>query len=581
MWLFDIGLHKISLGALILSLGLLVDDAIIAVEMMAIKMEQGFDRFRAASFAYTSTAFPMLTGTLVTVAGFLPIATAQEQHRRVHALDLPGVGDRADRVVGGRGRRAFRTSATRCCRTARSAHAPSLRRAAVGARRPAGRRPRRAARTDDRRRLPDAVLHALPRASIAWCVGHRKTVLVATLAIFVGALGAVPLRAAAVLPGVVARRAAGRPAAARRQLVRGDAGGRRRSSRRCSTQEPGIESYVTYVGSGSAALLPAARPAAARSRTSRSSCSSRRASTTARRCATRLLALFDDDFPELRGRVSRLENGPPVGFPGAVPRVRRGHRDRARASRSRWPTSCATIPTRRNVQFDWDEPSKVDPPGDRPEQGARARHLVAGPRGVPQQLAVRASRSRTYRERDKQIEVLLRGAADERARMSFLKDLAIPSRNGRAVPITQIADIEYELEDGIVWRRNRLPTITVRADVRGDAQGPDVAKRIEPAARRDPRGAAARLPHRAGRRHRGFGARAEVDRRRHAAARPRRADAADDPAAELLAHADGGADRAARPDRRRRSRCSRSASRSASSRCSARSRCPASSCATR
>ena len=77
MWLFGIGLHKISLGALILSLGLLVDDAIIAVEMMAIKLEQGFDRFRAASFAYTSTAFPMLTGTLITVAGFLPIATAR------------------------------------------------------------------------------------------------------------------------------------------------------------------------------------------------------------------------------------------------------------------------------------------------------------------------------------------------------------------------------------------------------------------------------------------------------------------------------------------------------------------------
>ena len=102
---FDIGLHKISLGALILSLGLLVDDAIIAVEMMAIKMEQGFDRFRAASFAYTSTAFPMLTGTLVTVAGFLPIATAKSSHRRIHALDLRGVGDRADRLVGGRGRR--------------------------------------------------------------------------------------------------------------------------------------------------------------------------------------------------------------------------------------------------------------------------------------------------------------------------------------------------------------------------------------------------------------------------------------------------------------------------------------------
>jgi len=76
MDILDIGLHKISLGALILALGLLVDDAIIAVEMMASKMEQGWDRVKAASFAYTSTAMPMLTGTLVTVAGFLPIATA-------------------------------------------------------------------------------------------------------------------------------------------------------------------------------------------------------------------------------------------------------------------------------------------------------------------------------------------------------------------------------------------------------------------------------------------------------------------------------------------------------------------------
>ena len=77
MYYLGIGLHKISLGALVLALGLLVDDAIIAVEMMAIKMEQGFDRVKAASYAWTSTAFPMLTGTLITAAGFLPIATAQ------------------------------------------------------------------------------------------------------------------------------------------------------------------------------------------------------------------------------------------------------------------------------------------------------------------------------------------------------------------------------------------------------------------------------------------------------------------------------------------------------------------------
>jgi len=76
--------------------------------------------------------------------------------------------------------------------------------------------------------------------------------------------------------------------------------------------------------------------------------------------------------------------------------------------------------------------------------------------------------------------VVLRGAASERAQLSFLKDLAIPSRNGKAVPITQIAELRYELEEGIVWRRDRLPTVTVRADVKGDAQGPDLTNRINP-----------------------------------------------------------------------------------------------------
>jgi multidrug efflux pump len=84
------------------------------------------------------------------------------------------------------------------------------------------------------------------------------------------------------------------------------------------------------------------------------------------------------------------------------------------------------------------------------------------------------------RERDKNIEVLLRGVPAERAQLSFLKDLALPARNGTAVPITQVADIRYEQEDGIVWRRDRLPTVTVRSDVLGNAQGPDVANRINP-----------------------------------------------------------------------------------------------------
>ena len=175
--------------------------------------------------------------------------------------------------------------------------------------------------------------------------------------------------------------------------------------------------------------------------------------------------------------MSRLENGPPVGFPvqfrvsgDNVAEVRRIARLVAEVAR-RDPESA-------NVQFDWDEPSKVIRVAI-DQNKARVLGLSS------QELAAFLNNSLSgftvtyYRERDRQIEVLLRGAADERAKMSFLKDLAIPARNGRAVPITQVADIRYELEDGIVWRRNRLPTITVRADVRGDAQGPDVAQRID------------------------------------------------------------------------------------------------------
>ena len=124
-----------------------------------------------------------------------------------------------------------------------------------------------------------------------------------------------------------------------------------------------------------------------------------------------------------------------------------------------------------------------------------------------------------FREGDKQIDVLLRGAAEERARISFLKDLAIPTRSGKAVPLTQIADIEYGLEDGIVWRRNRLPTITVRADVDGRRAGARRDHAIDPQLDADPREAAARLPDRGRRRDRGFGEGPEVDRRRRAAAR--------------------------------------------------------------
>ena len=132
-----------------------------------------------------------------------------------------------------------------------------------------------------------------------------------------------------------------------------------------------------------------------------------------------------------------------------------------------------------NAQYDSDEPTKVirlaiD------QNKARVLGFSAQDVATFLNSAVSGVTGTSYRDGDKLIDVVVRGVPAERAALSSLKDLAIPSKNGKAVPITQIADIRYEQEEGIVWRRNRLPTITVRADLKGNAQGPDVASRIEP-----------------------------------------------------------------------------------------------------
>ena len=474
MWLFDIGLHKISLGALILSLGLLVDDAIIAVEMMAIKLEQGYDRFSAASFAYTSTAFPMLTGTLVTVAGFLPIAIAKSstgEYTRsifqVSAIALIASWVVAVVVIPYLGYKMLPDYS-------KPRPAPVWQRLLARMRgRPAP--APIAAHHGDPESVYRTPFYTRLRRIIAWCVGHRKIVLVGTLAIFIGALALFRFVPQQFFPAssrmellVDLRLPEGSSFAASLE-----------ATKRLETmleKDPGIESFVSYVGVGSprfylpldqqlqqanfAQVVLIAKSVDAREQV-----------------RTRVLDIFAADFPELRGRVSRLENGPPVGFPVQF-RVSGENVATVRALAQQVADVLRRDPGTDQVQFDWDEPSKVirvviD------QNKARVLGISS------QELATFLNNSLSgfsvtyYRERDKLIEVVLRGAADERAKMSFLKDLALPTRGGRAVPITQIAEIKYELEPGIVWRRNQLPTITVRSDVRGGEQGPDVAARIE------------------------------------------------------------------------------------------------------
>jgi multidrug efflux pump len=464
MYLFGVGLHKISLGALVLALGLLVDDAIIAVEMMAVKIEEGYDRARAAAFAYTSTAFPMLTGTLVTAAGFLPIATAQsttgEYTRSIFqvvtiALLISWVA--AVVVIPYLGYRIL---------PSRHAHAPAAA--------PRGLLGRVSGRVERMTRG----FYARFRTAVAWCVDHRWLVVAATVALFAVSLWGFRFVPQQFFPSstrlellVDLKLAEGSSFAATEREVR-------RMEAFLDRHAAGIDNYASYVGTGSPRFyLPLDQqlptPSFAQFVITMKSIRDREA------LRAELIRAFDGDaFTAVRGRVLRLENGPPVGFPVQF-RVSGEDIGRLRTTAEQVADVMRGHPEVVNVQFDWDERSKVI----RLEiDQAKARALGVTSQDLAAFLngALVGLPATYYREKDKLVEVLFRSVPQERAQLGLLESLSVPTRSGRSVPLAQIARVHYELEDGVIWRRDRLPTITVRADIYGATQPATVTAQLEP-----------------------------------------------------------------------------------------------------
>ena len=454
---FDIGLHKISLGALVLALGLLVDDAIIAVEMMAVKMEQGYDRLKAASFAWTSTAFPMLTGTLVTAAGFLPIATAQS-----------GTGEYT--------RSLFQvvTIALLVSWVAAVMFVPYL-----GAKLLPDLAKRYAEKHggSDKGHDPYSTgFYQYFRRLVEWCVRHNKAVIVLTLLAFVGSIAAFRLIPQQFFPPSVRlellvdlKLAEGDSLAATTEQVK--------RLEKLLASHPGIENYVAYVGTGSPRFylpldqqLPAASFAQfvvlAKDLKGREE------------VRQWLIQRMAEDFPTLRSRISRLENGPPVGYPVQF-RVSGEHIQQVRELARKVAAKMRENPHVVNVHLDWEEPSKVIRLNLDQD---RARALGVSTQDVSQflQSSLTGSTVSYYREDNELIEILLRGDARERQDLSQLPSLAIPTNNGRSVALSQVATLEYGFEEGIIWRRNRLPTVTVRADIYDDSLPATLVKQISP-----------------------------------------------------------------------------------------------------
>ncbi|MDH5824725.1 efflux RND transporter permease subunit [Luteimonas sp. RD2P54] len=482
---FGIGLHKISLGALVLALGLLVDDAIIAVEMMAVRMEQGDSRLRAASYAWNHTAFPMLTGTLITAAGFLPIATAAsstgEYTRSLFqvvtialvvswiaaVLFIPWLGDRmlpdlghprapapgspAGRLRGWRERLAGRWPAF----------------AFALAPRPLDHRPHDPYQRPFYRRF---------RGWLHWALAHRWLVIGATAALFVGAVLLFRFVPQQFFPDSTRLELMVDLELAEGSSLRATEQQAYRLERLLEDRE-GIENHVAYIGTGSPRFylpldqqLPQANFAQFVVMT--------RDVEARERIRQWLIDEVAPKFPELQLRVTRLETGPPVGYPVQL-RVSGEHVERVRAIARQVAERVRADPATTNVNLDWDEPSKVV---RLHIDQARARALGVSSQHLAQFLSGSLSglRVSVYREGDELVEMLMRGTGDERARLDMLGSLAVPTEAGQAVPVSQIATLEYAFEDGIIWHRDRLPTVTVRADIRNADTAPTVVGRILP-----------------------------------------------------------------------------------------------------
>lgn len=450
MYFFNIDLQRISLGSLIIALGLLVDDAIIAVEMMALKLEQGWNKFQAATYAYTSTAFPMLTGTLITAATFLPVGIAKSNAGE-YVFSLFSVVSIA-LILSWIVAVIFTPYlGYRLLPEDMSAHSHG-----------------------DVYQKPFYVRF---RRAVEWCLDHRKTVIAMTLGAFILSMVAFKLFVAQQffpssnrpelmvdmwLPQSASYDATAREVQKLEARLKGDAN---------------IVSVTSYVGGGSprfylpldqqqqhlnyAQLMVMTKDEKVREQVKH-----------------KLEKLFDTDFPLVRGRVTRLENGPPVGYAVQF-RVMGEDHDKVRTIASQVETLVRNHPGARHVNNDWGEQARslrVEIDQD------KARTLGMSSQSLARQLQMMLTGASVteWREGDKAIAVTARLTGNERQQIEQLGNLMVQTASGRYVPVSQLATIHYAPEESIIWRRNRLPTISVRADAADGVQAADIANELWP-----------------------------------------------------------------------------------------------------
>jgi multidrug efflux pump len=445
MLIGGIELHRISLGALILSLGILVDDAMIATEMMARRLQEGVERLQAASFAYTATAFPMLTGTLISVAGFLPVGLARSQAGEytgaifwIMAISL---------LLSWLGAVIF---------------TPYLGYLLL----PSGSR--------GSHEVFSTPFYSRLRRLIDWCVAQRKTVIIATLALFVVGIGAFSQVSRQFFPQ------SNRPELlVDLWLPEGSSFAQTQATAKrmeeILAQDPGVEHYATYIGAGSPRFFLLLVQQLTTVNLSEIVVMTKD-NKTREAVKERLEAQLARDFPGVQGRVQRLAVGPPLEYPAEF-RVRGPDPAKVREIADKVATVMRQHPGAVDVSDDWREriaTARLSVDQDR----ARALGVSTESIGAALQAHVSGITVGQYREANKLIPMVWRGDPAERGRIDAIDRVYVRNANGEPLPLLQLVRIQTEFEEGVIWRRDRFPTITVRCDTAPGVQGPDLMNEV-------------------------------------------------------------------------------------------------------
>jgi len=444
-------LERISLGSLIIALGLLVDDGIIAVEMMVVKMEQGWDRVKAAAFSYEATAMPRLTGALITVAAFMPIGFAKSS-----------TGEYAGGIFWIVG------TAVLLSWLASGLFTPYL---AV-------------------KMLPDfakhgAGAHADPyetpfyrrlRGAIDFALARRWWVIGATAACFAAALPAMKFVPQQFFPSstrpeliVDLRLKEGASFAATTEQVKKMEG--------VLAKNEDVKYFTAYTGGGAPRFYLSLNPELPNPGYAQFIVMTKDAKAR-ERVRAQLMASAPEAFPEAWVRVTRLELGPAVGHPVQF-RVVGPDTQKVRSIAREVQAVMASSPKLRDVQLDWNDPVrtlKVELDQDK----ARSLGLTPADVSLVTQTVMNGAPLSQLREHEDLIDIVARAVPGERLDLDTLKDINVYTRNGTVVPLSQVARVKAELEEPVLWRRNRDMAITVRADVKDGEQAVSVTNEIRP-----------------------------------------------------------------------------------------------------